>query len=257
MNLFFQDIGTGRPLIILHGLFGLSDNWISLARALSDNFRVIVPDLRNHGRSPHSPVFDFPALEEDLLRLMESLDLESARVMGHSLGGKTAMFFALHHPSRVGRLVVVDISLRKYGHNAEHENLVRAMQEVNPADFPGRTELEKALASRVPDERLRQFLMKNVHRAGHGSLAWRLNVKGIGDNLPALFEGVDIPGIYEGPALFIRGGKSDYVRDDDIPAIQKKFPGAVIRTLPGATHWVHADAPGEFREIVEEFLLPD
>jgi esterase len=254
MKLFFRETGAGQPLIILHGLFGTSDNWVTIARKLEENFRVLIPDLRNHGHSPHSPVFDFPALEDDLLEFIETHELENPILLGHSLGGKTAMLFALHQPERVAKLVVVDISLRRYPHNSEHESLIRAMQGVDMAAAKSRIDVEKSLALSVKSTRLLQFLMKNVYWTERGKLGWRLNLKALGDNLWSVFDGVEVPGEFDGPALFIRGSLSPYISEEDFPLLKKKFPGAVFRTVPNATHWVHADAPGEFYGILSGFL---
>jgi pimeloyl-ACP methyl ester carboxylesterase len=254
MNLFFRVYGQGPPLIILHGLFGLSDNWVTIGKKLASQYTVYIPDLRNHGQSPHSPVFDFPSLEDDLLGFIEKHDLVKPVIIGHSLGGKTAMFFALHQPDHVSKLVIVDISLRRYPHNTDHQELINAMLTVDMDSAQSRSDVERQLESLVRSPKLRQFLMKSVYWKESDHLGWRLNVKAINENLHAVFEGVDITGEYTGPALFIRGGLSTYVSDDDIILIKKKFPAAVVRTIPMATHWVHADAPGEFYEILSEFL---
>lgn len=256
MKLFFHTFGNGPPLIILHGLFGLSDNWVSVGRQLASKFHVYIPDLRNHGHSPHSPIFDFPSLEDDLLEFYETHELASAVLLGHSLGGKIAMHFALHQPALADRLIIVDISLRKYPHNAEHQMLINAMAETDLSAMASRSELEKSLAEKIPDNRLRQFVLKNAAWRERGKLAWRLNLPAINENLHAIFEGVNAEGKYPGPALFIRGGRSHYVSDDDLVVIRKKFPGAVVETIAEASHWVHADAPGAFMELVESFLFP-
>jgi esterase len=256
MKLFFHVYGEGSPLIILHGLFGISDNWVTIGKKLAEHFRVYIPDLRNHGHSPHSPVFDFPALEDDLLEFIEAQEMERVILMGHSLGGKTAMHFALHQPAMVEKLIIVDISLRKYPHNAEHQALINAMLEADLTEARTRSDVERQLARTIEGAKLRQFILKNIYWRERGNLGWRLNIKAINENLHAIFEGVNVSGEYDGPALFIRGGLSGYVSDEDLETIRKKFPGAVVRTIAGATHWVHADAPGEFYRIVSDFLLP-
>jgi esterase len=255
MKLFFRVYGQGPPVIILHGLFGLSDNWVTIGKRLSGSFTVYIPDLRNHGQSPHSPVFDFPSLEDDLLEFIETHELVKPIIIGHSLGGKTAMFFALHRPDLVSKLVIVDISLRRYPHNTEHQTLINAMLHVDMGAASSRSDVEKQLEPLVRSPKLRQFLMKSVYWRDSKRLGWRLNVKAINENLHAIFEGVEIHGTYTGPALFIRGGLSAYISDADIEVIKKKFPAAVVRTIPMATHWVHADAPGEFYDILSEFLV--
>ena len=254
MKLFYRHFGAGQPVIILHGLFGLSDNWVTFGRQLAEHYSVYIPDLRNHGQSPHSKVFDFPSLENDLAEMVDERGLEKIFLIGHSLGGKTAMFFTLHYPELVSKLVVVDISLRKSPPNREHQQLLNAMLSVDFTGARARSDVEKQLEAQVKSTKLRQFLMKNVYWRDRHSLDWRLNLGAINENLLSIFEGVDVSGVFPGPALFIRGGLSDYVRDTDIGDLKMKFPGAEVKTIANASHWVHADAPGEFFSLVKNFL---
>ena len=254
MKLFFRKSGSGQPVVILHGLFGLSDNWVTFARQLGEHYAVYVPDLRNHGQSPHSTVFDFSSLENDITELVEEIGSDRIFLIGHSLGGKTAMFFALHHPEIVRKLVVVDISLRKSPPDSEHQLLLNAMMDVDFSEANSRSDVEKQLQQTVKSQKLRQFLMKNVYWRDRHSLDWRLNLRAINENLMSVFEGVDVSGSYPGPALFIRGGSSEYVRDSDLDDLKMKFPGSELETIANASHWVHADAPGEFYSLVKNFL---
>jgi len=254
MKLFCRQFGSGPPMVILHGLFGISDNWVSIARTLGEQYAVYVPDLRNHGHSPHSPVFDFAVLEDDLLELTEEYSLENLVLMGHSLGGKTAMYFTLHHPQSIKKLIVVDIGLRKAPVNTEHQMLIDAMRGVDFTRVLARSDVDRQLAARVHSLRLRQFLLKNVYWRDDKTLDWRMDLQSINENLLNVFEGVEAPGFYTGPVLFIRGGRSDYLREEDLEELNNKFPGAVLKTIPEAGHWVHADAPGEFLEAVRAFL---
>ncbi|MFZ4520217.1 MAG: alpha/beta fold hydrolase [Bacteroidales bacterium] len=254
MKLFFRQFGTGQPVVILHGLFGLSDNWVTFGRQLSEHYSVYIPDLRNHGQSPHSKVFDFPSIGNDLLEMLEDNSLTNIFLIGHSLGGKAAMFLTLHHPELVKKLVVVDISLRKSPPNREHQVLLNAMMGVDFTLARSRSDVEKQLQSEVKSPKLRQFLLKNVYWRDRHSLDWRLNLSSINENLLSIFEGVDIPGLYAGPALFIRGGVSDYIRESDLDDLKIKFPGCEVKTIANASHWVHADAPGEFYSMVRDFL---
>ncbi|MEI7895418.1 MAG: alpha/beta fold hydrolase [bacterium] len=254
MKLFFRNFGSGQPVVILHGLFGLSDNWVTFARQLGEHYAVYVPDLRNHGQSPHSMVFDFSSLENDITELVEEIGSDRIFLIGHSLGGKTAMFFALHHPEIVRKLVIVDISLRKSPPDSEHQLLLNAMMDVDFSEANSRSDVEKQLQQTVKSQKLRQFLMKNVYWRDRHSLDWRLNLRAINENLMSVFEGVDVSGSYPGPALFIRGGLSDYVRDSDLDDLKMKFPGSELETIANASHWVHADAPGEFYSLVKNFL---
>jgi len=255
MNLFYHSFGTGSPLVIVHGLFGISDNWVTIGKQLSGEFRVIIPDLRNHGRSPWSPVFNFSSMEEDILELIEEETSGPVLLMGHSLGGRITINIALHHPEMIRRLVVVDISLRKYPPQSIHLQLIHAMQQLDLSSIRTRSEAGRKLGELIPSKRLRQFLLKNLYWQEKGVLGWRLNLPVINESLPAIFEDGDVPGVFPGPALFVRGGKSDYITDADLPAIQQRFPGSIVRTIKGASHWVHADHPGEFLRVVNDFLI--
>ncbi|MCX6276587.1 MAG: alpha/beta fold hydrolase [Bacteroidetes bacterium] len=254
MKLFYRQFGIGQPVIILHGLFGVSDNWVAFGRRISEHFAVYILDLRNHGQSPHSGVFDFPALCDDLLELIEDHRLADIFLIGHSLGGKIAMFFALQHPELVQKLIVVDISLRKSPPDREHQLLLNAMMSVDFTVARSRSDVEKQLSKQVKSLKLRQFLLKNVYWLDRNTLDWRINLKAINENLLSVFEGVSQAGIFGAPALFIRGGLSDYITDSDIPDLKTKFPGAEVKTIANASHWVHADAPGEFYEVVKTFF---
>jgi len=257
MKLFFRTFGIGHPLIILHGLYGVSDNWITHGKKLGESFRVIIPDMRNHGRSPHSSKFDFPSMEQDILELIEEETNGVVMLMGHSLGGRIAINLALHHPDLIRKLVVVDISLRQYPPQREHLDLIDAMRSLDLSSSMSRKDAEKHLQQKISSLKLRQFLMKNLYWRERGQLGWRLNLPVISESLPALFDVGPVPGTYIGPTLFIRGEVSDYIRDEDLPAIYEKFPGATVTTVRGATHWVHADNPGEFYQVVSSFLEAD
>jgi len=254
MKLFHHSFGNGPPLVIVHGLFGISDNWVTLGKRFAEEFRIIIPDLRNHGRSPWSFVFDFSSMEEDILELIEEKINGPVFLMGHSLGGRIAINLALHHPGLIRKLVIVDISLRKYPPQSIHLQLIHAMQQLDLSTIRSRSEADRELGELIPSRRLRQFLLKNLYWQEKGVLGWRLNFPVISESLPAIFEDGDVPGVFQGSALFVRGGESDYIRDDDLPAIQQKFPGSTVRTIEGATHWVHADHPGEFFRMVNDFL---
>lgn len=254
MKLFFRSFGTGSALIILHGLFGISDNWVTLGKQFGKGFRVLIPDLRNHGRSPHSERFDFASMEQDILELIEEETVGAVMLLGHSLGGRVAVNLAIHYPDRIQKLVVVDISLRKYSPRREHLDLLDAMHALDLSQPTRRTELEEQLRQRIPSQKVRQFLLKNLYWNESGKLAWRLNLPVIAESLPGIFDGAAVTGRYMGPTLFIRGERSDYILDSDLPAIHEKFPATTVRTIRGATHWVHADNPGDFYQVVSSFL---
>ena len=254
MKLFFREFGQGHPAIILHGLFGQSDNWVTVGRRIADQFHVYIPDQRNHGQSPHTSIHSFPAMADDLAEFIEDHDIENPILIGHSMGGKVAMTYALENPEKVKKLVVVDISPRKYPERITHTQVISQMLNIDLENTATRGEVEKILNLRITDTRVRMFIMKNLYYKIHGKLAWRLNLDAINQSMDLLFDGIRSENQYKGPTLFIRGGKSDYVPDDDITLITSLFPEAVIKTISEASHWVHADAPEELCYLLSEFL---
>jgi pimeloyl-ACP methyl ester carboxylesterase len=257
MQLFFRQFGKGKPVVILHGFLGLSDNWVTFGRRLGEKYSVYIPDMRDHGRSPHSDCFDFPSMVNDLLEMTGAWGLKEVNLIGHSLGGETAMLFALQNPEKVKKMVIVDMGLRKPFTNHEHLMLLDAMLAIDFSKVSSRGDVDKQLLPYINNEKLRQFLLKNVCWRDRQTMDWRLDLKSINENMPALFERLDYPGTYHGPVMFIRGGRSDYILDGDIPEIKIKFPGAIMETIENASHWVQADAPGEFYTLVRNFLDGD
>ena len=255
MKLFFRRMGQGNPVIILHGLLGLSDNWVTFGRQLALDFDVIIPDLRNHGQSPHDADFNFPVLVEDLHELITDLGLHKVNLIGHSLGGKTAMQFALTYPDLPDKLVIVDIATRKYAPNPEHKMLIDAMSEVDLSAARSRTDVERQLEGKVRSVKLRQFLLKNLFWKDKETLAWRLDLPVLNGSLPRVLEEIPPGKAFLKPVLLVRGGLSDYATDEDLIGMLKQFPRTSVKTLANAGHWVHADAPGEFYREVHEFLL--
>jgi len=254
MKLFFREFGQGQPVIILHGLFGQSDNWVTIGRRIADQFHVFIPDQRNHGQSLHTPVHSFPAMADDLAEFIEEHQIENPILIGHSMGGKVAMTYALENPGKVMKLVIIDISPRKYPERITHTQVITEMIRIDLEKIVTRTEVEKILDSRVSDTRIKMFILKNLYYKIHGKLAWRLNLEAINQNMDLLFDGISSDNQYTGPSLFIRGGKSDYILDSDIPLIKSMFPEALVKTIPGASHWVHADAPEELCYLLSGFL---
>lgn len=254
MKLFYREFGEGQPVIILHGLFGQSDNWVTVGRRIADQFHVYIPDQRNHGQSPHTSIHSFPAMADDLDEFIEEYQIDNPILIGHSMGGKVAMTYALENPGKVKKLVVIDISPRKYPERIAHTKVITQMMSIDLEKVTTRGEVEKILESKIPDARVRMFIMKNLYYKLHGKLAWRLNLETINQSMDMLFEGIRSENQYKGSALFIRGGKSDYILDEDIPLIESLFTEAVIKTIPGASHWVHADAPEELCYLLSGFL---
>jgi pimeloyl-ACP methyl ester carboxylesterase len=252
MELYYECSGQGRPLTILHGLFGSLENWRALSRAFAQSFRVFALDLRNHGRSPHSEVFNYHAMTEDVREFLQRHDLPSAQVIGHSMGGKVAMQFALTYPDQVDKLVIVDIAPKVYP--PSHDDVFTGLFAVNPPQIRSRQEADTTLTPYLPDLALRQFLLKNLERDEAGSFRWRINLDGIHRNYHEMLKTFTPEGTFTKPTLFIRGANSGYIRDHDLVTIREVFPAAQLTTIPNAGHWVHAEAPQEFARIVMNFL---
>lgn len=256
MRLYHRHYGKGKPLIILHGLFGLSDNWVTFARNLTGlGYEVSIPDQRNHGRSLHSDTFNYLALTDDLMEFIDEHNIEDPVLLGHSMGGKVAMRFALENPELIEKLIVVDISLRKYPPRHQHKKIIQAMRAVDFTKASNLGDVEDQLKFLITEKRIRQFIMKNLYyRDNRNMLDWRINFEGICDNIDEMFDAIDVGSVYDKPSCFIRGDLSDYVSDDDIEQIKRKFSNSEVHTISGASHWVHAEKPGEFYSIVKRFL---
>ena len=252
MQLHFKQLGHGEPLVLLHGLFGSSDNWFGVAPDLAKKFHVFIPDLRNHGHSPHHAEMDYPLMAADVENFFAAQKIESAHVIGHSMGGKVAMQFALDFPARVKKLVVVDMAPRAY--ERRHDPIFTALLALDLNSFQTRSQMEEVLAAEIPLLNLRRFLLKNLGRDAEGKFFWRMNLGGVAENYSRLGEVLRAGKPFARPALFIRGGKSDYMAEADTVEIHRRFPSAEIQTIAGASHWVHADAPEEFVRCVRDFL---
>lgn len=252
MKLFCQERGEGFPVLILHGLFGMGDNWASIAAQLADSHRVVMPDLRNHGRSPHDEAMTLDLMTEDVLDLMEDQLLEKPVVMGHSMGGKVAMNLALKFPSLVHALIVADIGPRAYP--PHHDHILDALDSVPLSDISRRQDAEEILARRGLPPDIRQFLLKSLARDEQSRFYWRFNLAAIRKNLSEV--GRALPGNlqFKGPALFIKGEKSNYITDEDGALIAALFPQAALSVIPRAGHWVHAENFDAFLAVVRRFL---
>jgi len=250
-NLYSREFGSGSPVLILHGLFGFSDNWQTIAKGLADKHLVVTPDLRNHGRSPHLPEHSYPLMAEDLRAFMEEHWMFHAAVVGHSMGGKVAMQLALTHPDSVERLVVVDMEPRQADDN--HSDIFRALLGMDLSKMTARTEAEAYLSEHIPDFGTRQFLLKNITREDDGTFAWKMNLPVLWDNYDNVLASVNGEP-YDKPALFVRGSRSNYVQDSEWPHIKALFPQAELVTIEDAGHWVHADKPGELLGVLRGFL---
>jgi len=253
LPLYAQNFGHGAPLIVLHGLFGSGTNWRSLARGLSDGRAVHLLDLRNHGRSPHADSMDYPEMADDLRAYMDEQGIEAAAILGHSMGGKVAMHFALNAPGRVTHLVVVDIA--PVSTAFDHLPYIGAMQSLALGNIASREDALQELAAEIPDLGLRQFLLQNLVRENE-AWRWRLNLDALHGNMRTL-QGFPIDGEadrYLGPVLLVCGEHSDYVAESHRSAVEGRFPAAEIVTISEAGHWVHADQPVQFLNAVRSFL---
>jgi len=251
MKLFFQEYGEGFPIVILHGLFGSLDNWHSVARRFSGEFRVFAVDQRNHGRSPHSETFNYDVMTEDLRIFLTSHDIDETHLVGHSMGGKTAMQFALTHPTMVRKLVVVDISPRSYPPN--HDHIFDALSNLDLKRYESRQQIDEDLEREISSPVVRQFLMKNLHRDEANSFLWKMNLPAIRRHYEKVNAPIESERPFEGEALFIRGTGGDYITETDFPQIKRLFPKANVAEVESG-HWIHAEAPEEFQKIVLDFL---
>lgn len=240
-------------LVILHGLFGMADNWVSIGRQVSKDRRVIIPDLRNHGRSPHSQEFSVDIMVEDLVELLDDLESTVTIIMGHSMGGKVAMRFALLHQNRVEKLIVADMSMRPSKLKDEHWMIFKTMKDSPIENLKSYTEIEDLISKYIAGQRLVLFIMKNIKKTKTG-YGWKLNFKALMSSFEKEMEPLAKDEVFDNPALFIRGGKSDYILDEDFDKINRHFPVNIIETIDGAGHWLHADNPEEFIHLVESFI---
>ena len=251
LDLHYTSLGEGEPLLVLHGLYGSGNNWNSQAKSLAERYRVILADLRNHGRSPQSPDMSYPAMAADLERLLDTLGLDSARVLGHSMGGKAAMLLALNRPERVRALIAADIAPVAYRH--DHRQIIDALLALDLFRVASRAAADQALAADIHSPMVRQFLLTNLVREGE-RYAWRIPLGVLSDSLE-LIEGFPaVEGRYEGPALFVHGAKSDYLSAESVPVIRRHFPRAEIVPVADAGHWLHVEQPQAFAAALDAFL---
>ena len=252
MELNYKSFGAGEPVVILHGLFGMLDNWQTIAKKLADKHKVFIVDQRDHGRSPHTDAINYPLMADDLLNFLDDHSIYDPTIIGHSMGGKTAMQLALDYPDMLEKLVIVDIAPVKYaGH---HDAIFESLLSVDLSKATSRKEVEQQLETMIKTYSVRQFLMKNLTRNGSGGYSWKMNLPILYRDYRDLLEDVDGQLPFAKPSLFIRGGQSEYVPDETIPLIHERFPGAEIVTFPGAGHWVHADVPNELLAEIRHFL---
>jgi pimeloyl-ACP methyl ester carboxylesterase len=251
MKLNFKKIGSGPPLVILHGLFGSADNWYSISRELDKEFTMYLVDQRNHGDSPHSDEWNYEVMAADLLELLDEEGLDKVFLMGHSMGGKVAMTFAVNNPERVARLIVADISPRYYP--VHHEVILDGLQAINLTEIQSRKEADDALAVHIPDFGTRQFLLKSLGRNADG-FYWKINLPVIVANIEEVGKALEDDVVYEGETLFLAGAKSNYIQEKDMESILEHFPNYQLKIIPNAGHWLHAEQPKAVVEEIRSFL---
>lgn len=252
--LYYRSLGQGADIILLHGLLGMSDNLGALARTLAEHYRVIVPDAVNHGQSAHVSPVSYDSMADDVLQLMQSLNIEKAAVLGHSMGGKTAMQLAINHPEKIPCLIVADIAPVAYPARY-HLALFAAMQSVLTQTISSRQQADTILAEHgITELPLRQFLLKNLKRDDNGQWFWQCGLDNIIANYPAVCDAPVLRKPYQNPVLFIKGGASDYVQDQHKPVIEKYFPQSHLAVIDNASHWLHAEYPQAFAALVQDFL---
>ena len=254
LDLYVKQVGDGPAVMLLHGLFGAGANLGGLGRALCNKFTVLSVDLPSHGRSEWLKNPSLPAMAKSVQRWMDIQGLRRAHLVGHSLGGKVAMQLALQHPQRVESLVVADIAPVQYP--AHHDAVFAALHAIDVAQCTRREQAAELMAQHVKGEALIQFLLMSLQRDAGGILRWRFDLQGLRTSYSSMLASPSVESSYPGPALFIKGGTSDYISEEYWPVIQRLFPEGSIKVMPGCGHWLHAEKPQLFNGIVERFLVP-
>jgi len=253
MQLNYKQFGSGFPLLILHGLLGSLDNWQSIAKKFSEKFTVYIIDQRNHGKSPHTDEFNYEILSNDLLEFFQQHQIEKAHLLGHSMGGKTVMKFALEYPDKVAKLIVADIAPVAY--EDKHNEVFAALFATDVKNAASREEVEKKLRDRLGNETTVQFLLKGLSRDASGKkFEWKFNLESLNKRYPEISESITSSKPFNGEVLFIKGEKSSYINSENYPAINDLFPNNQLAEIKEAGHWVHAEKPAEFTAEVLRFL---
>ncbi|RPD99079.1 alpha/beta fold hydrolase [Aureibaculum marinum] len=244
--------GSGDPLIILHGFLGMGDNWKSLSNKFSEHYQVHLVDQRNHGRSFHSSDFNYELMAEDLLRYIEYHNLKKVNLIGHSMGGKVAMLFAVTYPERMNKLIVADIGPKFYPRH--HDTILEGLLAIDFSEQKTRGEVEEVLKKYIPEWGVRQFLLKNVYWKTKEELAFRFNLEGLIENMDEIGTPLPSLSVFEGETLFLKGENSGYISDGDATLVKSHFPKAIIKTVKNAGHWLHAENPTDFYNYVVDFI---
>jgi len=260
MKLFYRKYGNGPPLFILHGLYGSSDNWVTIAKNLSEKYTVYLPDQRNHGQSPHSDYQNYDLMSDDMNELLDEVKIKKLFLVGHSMGGKVAVNFALKWPEKINSLVIIDVSPFRYPYPAnkyfyEHKHILESVLSIDLTQIISRAQVDSVLVKKIDSEKTRSFILKNLQRTGDKTFTWKMNVKSLNENLEKIIDGLPRPDsntepVTGFPVTFIKGENSDYLSDDEFNAIKILFPAAEMITVKNAGHWVHAERPDAITEIL-------
>ncbi len=254
MDLNYKRYGdSGEYVVIVHGLFGMLDNWHNMAKKLSEHFQVLSIDVRNHGSSPHHEDMSYEAMCEDIHGLLDSLEISSAHFIGHSMGGKAVMKLADLFPEIIHKLCVVDIAPKRY--KPGHTEIFEAMLTLPVSELSSRSEAEEKIAVKIKDKGVRLFILKNLDRNKEGGYRWKIGLTHIHNNYDTIIGGITLSWPFSNDTLFVRGEKSQYVTEQDEVDIVDLFPNATFETIPDAGHWVHADSPELFYQTLIRFLL--
>jgi esterase len=252
MNLFFRKIGEGQPLLILHGVFGSSDNWFSISKVLAEKgYEVYTIDARNHGQSPRSESFSYDLMADDLFEFIQFNQIKNPIIVGHSMGGKVTMTFAMKYPNSYSKLIIVDIAPKFYP--THHEHIIKGLNAIDLELIKSRNEAEAIAIQYIPNFGERQFLLKNLYRNEEGSFDWRINLPVLSREIYQIGGEIEELRKIDEPVLFMRGSESGYVLDEDMDSIKKTFKNATFKTINGAGHWIQAEKPNEFVEALIDF----
>lgn len=252
MELNHKIYGEGQPLVILHGLFGMLDNWLSVAKELSEHYMVVLIDLRNHGKSPHSDEWSVSLMAEDVIEFLHANWIYECTLIGHSMGGKVAMEVALKESDLVEKLIVVDIAPKKYARG--HDTIFKALKNVPIDKITSRTEAQQALQDLIPELGIQQFLLKNLSRRKEGGYRWKMNLDVIIINYESILAETTSDEEFTNPTLFVRGSESDYILDQDKKLIESIFPDFELLTISDAGHWIHADQKDVLIKSFRKFI---
>lgn len=252
LELNYKSFGQGPALIILHGLFGSLDNWVTLSRSLSEEYSVYLVDQRNHGKSPHEKEWNYDVMAEDLHDFMDQHGIMQAHLLGHSMGGKTVIRFAGEYPERIDKLIVADMGIKQY--NPHHQVILETLASIDLHQLDSRNDAKGIMEKRIEEPGIIQFLLKGLGRDEDKNFQWKFNFDVIYHNYANVLAEVKNHFPFEGPTLFLSGSESEYVTEKDQPSILESFPSAQFEVIQGAGHWLHADSPTAFLEHVQNFL---